>query len=138
MSEITLAKVEDHRVGVSFWWKSNKDAYIFLIASIADDVTAFDIKHIRDETDVGRVEWTKDEWDQAIKDKKLALAIPPVTEADLAGDEELCRSCNGTHWEQERDLEFIPCIWCERGKRKKAPPSPPKPVARSPFHPPMS
>jgi len=92
-----------------------------------------------DPTDVGEVEWTIQEWLTARSERTVINWLPPITEEDLAADEEICRSCNGARWEQERDSEILACIWCSFTGKKKKPLPPPEPTheRRSSLHPEM-
>lgn len=124
------------RKGLKFWWHQHGRRLLTMqVDAIKGQKIKLTWEHYkglaRDEDPLtGKVEWTFEEY-AACYNKEY---VEPLTEKDLKSDEELCHSCNGTYFEVERDFEIMSCIWCEGGKRKKSPPTPPI-NKRGPFHP---
>lgn len=132
--------------GSMFWWYKNARVVLKLTvlktgytkeASTWSVTLKWDhycgLVNTRDPEYTGDVTWNDREWDAA----NLMAYVEPMKEENLGPDEELCRSCNGTYFEMERDLDILRCIWCDKsrpGTNKKQPEAT-QPNKRSPFHP---
>ena len=124
--------------GKKFWWgRDDKGPLTIQVESIrkgllnllisAENQWCSDAK-----SDRVPVTWTQAEWDAA----NLTDWLPRITEKDLGLNEALCQTCRGTRWENTRDSDVIPCIWCDfTGKCKKRIKQEPTHSQRSPLHP---
>ncbi len=133
-------------IGNRYWWYSHSRMVLTITVVDVESDVPFDepnfgsvklhwqlYKGLVSNTTIteGDVVWTGEEWNSA----SLMPHKNPLTEKDLEPDEQLCRSCNGTYFEVERDFDILPCIWCKTtGKTQKSLP-PSKPVRRSMVHP---
>jgi hypothetical protein len=126
-------------VGDEFWWFMTPRRLLKLrvVGTKPDEIKLYWWHYLglypSDSPMEGEISWTAQEWESA----HLRRFKQPLAGSDLSSDEELCRSCHGSYFETERDLEIMGCIWCGgAGKTTKAPPAPPPPTTRrSPFHP---
>lgn len=133
-------------VGIQFWWRGDGNPRIvrsFYVTEIKENEIWMNWQvnagYVREKCDLaGVICWTREEWDVAWDTGQCCLYIHPVLKCGLTADQELCPVCHGTRWEQDRDNEYHPCIWCDfTGVRVRVVPIEPTAQRRSPLHPEM-
>lgn len=126
--------------GAKFWWdEAPSQPCVLTVIAIGDMQYYFSVDmYVRSGmfSYPKEVMWSLEELHAALSNKSLVKWKAPIRREDLQGHEVLCFVCNGSCWEQARDLEMTPCITCGfTGKRNRPAGTSPHPVQRSPFHP---
>ena len=130
------AKATDPHPGDRYFWFANSRRLLVVeVVAVAAAVTLrwWHYRGLACHGDPlqGEVVWTSAEWRAA----HLMEFKAPIPETDVCPEEELCRTCGGTYFEVERDLEIMPCVWCDGTGKQARRELPKAPTRRSQLHP---